>query len=99
MIVETLIASVTAITVAGTWLGLRFAERVLRPSRHDAKERADALADVERWIRHGQRAEVRALLLCRPYVLDPYVRRRVAAWDQGEVTALPYDDARKTGTK
>lgn len=86
MIIETLIASVAAVTVTGTWLGLRFAARTIEREAEggappvDAAERARALADVERCMQFGGRAEVRAMLACRPHVLPPDVRARAAEW-------------------
>lgn len=85
MIVETLIASVAAVTIAGTWLGLRFAGRALEREAEpadgvDSAERAEALGTVERCMRFNQRAEVRAMLAVRPHVLPPDVRERAAAW-------------------
>ena len=90
MIIETIVASVAAITIAGTWLGLRFAERAEERESDDgppvdAAERKRALATVERcmgWDSDSGRAEVRALLACRPHVLPPDVRARAERWSR-----------------
>jgi len=87
MIIETLIASIAAVVVAGTWFGTRFAARVIEqeaPEPHvDTAEQKRALADVERCMKYDSesgRAEVRAMLACRPHALPPDVRARAAAW-------------------
>lgn len=85
MIVETFVASVAVVTVAGTWLGLRFAERAIARDDPDAPvysdaERREALATLERCMQYSQRAEIRAMLTCRPGVLPADVRERAERW-------------------
>ena len=87
MIIEAIVASVAAITIAGTWLGLRFAERAEERESEDgppvdAAERKRALAEVERCMQYGNRSDVRAMLACRPHVLPPDVRARAERWSR-----------------
>ncbi len=90
MIVETLIASVTAITVAGTWLGLRFAERELHPEDGADKRRAAALDLVRRVIAGDvSEAKLRALLVAAPEDLPDDVRARATSWLQTRSFEVP----------
>lgn len=81
MIVETLIATVGAVALVGTWLGLRFAEREMGiAAAPTSAERQKAVDDVEGFIRYENRAGLQALLATRPHHLPDDVRERAQAW-------------------
>lgn len=92
MIAETLIASVAAITIVGTWLGLRFAEKTLTPEEARDKKREAAMETVRRGITYDtgeNRDRVKALLVTEPESLPDDVRARVCAWLDGETVEVP----------
>lgn len=87
MIVEAIVASVAAVTIAGTWLGLRFAERMIEHETPalpalpvDEKERREALVDLERHMGNGSTRDVKAILACRSSALSSDVRERAKRW-------------------
>lgn len=83
MIVEAIIGSVTAITIVGTWLGLRFAEKTLSPEEVRDKKRDAAIELARRSIDENSAAardRVRALLITEPESLPDDVRDRVCEW-------------------
>lgn len=84
MIAEVLIATVGAVTIVGTWLGLRFAEREMGiASMVTSAEQKKALGEVEEYMVHGYRANLRGLLAVRPHHLPDDVRERAQAWLNG----------------
>lgn len=87
MIVETLIATVGAVTIVGTWLGLRFAEREMgiAPAATGDEQR-EAVQDAERYIRYDHPGDLRALLVTRPHHLLDDVRTRAQAWLDGRTS-------------
>lgn len=81
MIAETLIATVGAVAIVGTWLGLRFAEREMGiEQKTTSKEQQKAPLEAEEYMTHGYRANMRALLAVRPHHLPDDVRERAQAW-------------------
>lgn len=87
MIAETIIASVTAITIVGTWLGLRFAEKTLSPEEARNKKRESAIELVRSAVAADNavwRDRVKALLITEPESLPDAVRARAIKWLNGE---------------
>lgn len=81
MIIEVAIATVGAVTIVGTWLGLRFAEREMGCAPNATEEEtAYAMRDVEHCMKTNQRDSMRALLSVRPHHLPAEVRERAQAW-------------------
>lgn len=84
MIAEVLIASIAAVTIAGTWLGLRFVDQ--QPSADNREVRALRL--VRAAVQSGspfseEGRALSALLMTDPEALPSAVRERAAAWLSG----------------
>ena len=81
MIIEVVVASLAAVTIAGTWIGCRFAERVIVPPPEERQRAAIAL--VRRAIEENtleSERRVKALLATDPQALPPDIRARALAW-------------------
>ena len=96
MIIETIIASVAAITVFGTWLGLDFAKRELHPEEPINKRRAAAIEIMRKAVaRETGEGPLRALLATSPEDLPDDLRERAVSFIMNGNFVVPKTTTRR----